>query len=75
MAQLGPINAPKNPEEARIMWGEQRGPQTVLTRQPKPQPSFPTTLQALAEQVGTHTVRLLIKSLTVSCKDSLVQIP
>lgn len=55
VAQLGPI-APKTQEEARIMWGEQRGSQTVLTRQPKPQPSFPTTLQSLAEQVGTHPI-------------------
>ncbi|XP_015926287.1 rho GTPase-activating protein 100F [Parasteatoda tepidariorum] len=45
---------PKSKEEARMMWDEQRG--SVLTRQPKPQPSFPTTLQSLAEQVGTHNV-------------------
>ncbi|XP_035232460.1 rho GTPase-activating protein 100F-like, partial [Stegodyphus dumicola] len=56
VAQMGHMGPPKSQEESRMMWGEQRGPQTVLTRQPKPQPSFPTTLQSLAEQVGTHNV-------------------
>ncbi|GIX67764.1 rho GTPase-activating protein 100F [Caerostris extrusa] len=43
----------KSQEDTRMMWDEQRGSQAVLTRQPKPQPSFPTTLQSLAEQVHT----------------------
>ncbi|XP_055927921.1 rho GTPase-activating protein 100F-like isoform X1 [Argiope bruennichi] len=47
---------PKTQEDTRLMWEEQRGSQAVLTRQPKPQPTFPTTLQSLAEQVGTHPV-------------------